>query len=210
MRTWKHSDGMILDWQLSWKKSLNAKCLYWCYSDAWFLLSVISMIFHLLHLTLPPLHSMLLPLKSISTSTFPPCYSTSTCLLINLSFSLPFNAILLALFPFRDMSHSLPLTHLSIISVIACYHYLVLTFWHTYSAFPPLAILLFPSASFPFSIPPPPTVYKHSPSHYVLQSEYWLESTRISTWVLIYSIHLVSLLCPPEIQGHARIKGHST
>jgi len=34
--------------------------------------SVISMIFHLLHLTLLPLHSVLLPLKSVSTSTFPP------------------------------------------------------------------------------------------------------------------------------------------
>ena len=111
------------------------------------------------------------------------CYSASTCFLNSLSFSLLFNAILLALFPFGDMSHSLPLTCLSIISVIARYHYLILTFWHTYSTFPPLAILLFPSASFPFSIPPPPTVYKHSPSHYVLQSEYRLESTRISTWV---------------------------
>jgi len=61
-------------------------------------------------------------------STFPPRYSASTCLLISLSFSLPFNAILLVQFPFGDKSYSLPLICCSVIPVISRYHYLVLTF----------------------------------------------------------------------------------
>ena len=131
---------------------------------------------HIHDLPPTPPYASASPLRITSTqvhfhfhlSTFPPRYSASTCLLNSLPFSLPFNAILLAPFPFGDKSYSLPLICCCVIPVISRYHYLVLTFWHTYSAFPPLAILLFPAASFPFSIPPPPTVYKHSPSHYVL------------------------------------------